>query len=357
MGSWRWCFGPPPFGLHYARWLYRDGDAAGRERLRLMQAESAQNRWEQLQTWHSALPLEDHSAAWISDRASAWLGDVQEPFFGWVSYCDPHQPMSPPAPWATAYAPDELLPEMPRFNPRELEGKPRAHSVWAKGFKGTPYAWANPGGANLKPEGLAIMTAAYYGAVSFIDEQIGRVLTALDERGLSDDTLVIFTSDHGALLGEHGMLFNGPVHYDELLRVPLIVRGKSFPTAGESDDPVGLVDLAPTVLDAAGMRVPKWMEGRSLTRKDAREHVVTEDDYQDAFQLSLRTLTTRRHKITRYIGREGVGELYDLQEDPHEMSNLWASQKHWSLRSELLASLDAAANRSSRAENRVGLIG
>ena len=69
VGSWNWCFGPPPLGLHYARFLYREGDQFGRDRLRLMQPEAARHKWEALQTWHSALPHEDHSTTWIADRA------------------------------------------------------------------------------------------------------------------------------------------------------------------------------------------------------------------------------------------------------------------------------------------------
>jgi len=356
MGSWRWCFGPPPFGLHYARWLYRDGDAAGRERLRLMQAAAAKQRWQALATWHSALPAEDHSASWITGRATDWLQTVKEPFFGWVSFCDPHQPMSPPAPWSTTYRPEDILPAVPAFDASELEDKPRAHALWARGLKGSLNEWANPGGARMKPEGLAIMTAGYYGAVSFMDEQVGRLLNALDERGLAGETLVVFTSDHGAMLGEHGQLFTGPVHYDELLRVPLMVRGGAFKAGGSSDEPVGLIDIAPTILEAAEVPLPGWLEGRSLAI-GGRDHVITENDYEGAFNVSLRTLTTSRYKITRYAGREGVGELYDLEQDPGERVNLWSSPAHWRVRNELLEVLESAINRSSRVESQVSLVG
>jgi len=356
MGSWRWCFGPPPFGLHYARWLYRDGDKRGRERLRLMQPEAAQQSWESIQTWHSALPAEDHTSTWIAERAIEWLQHVDGPFFAWVSFCDPHPPMDPPAPWSTQYTPADVAPFLPKVEPGELDNKPRAHAIWAAGMRGTVHEWSNPGGASLKPEGLAILTAAYYGMVSMIDAQVDRVLAALNERGLAGDTLVIFTSDHGALLGEHGMLFKGPVHYEELLRVPLIVRGEGYSAGSVVDEPVGLVDLAPTMVDAAGAKVPEWMEGRPLL-DGPREFVLTENDHEAGFRVSLRTLTTKRYKITRYLGREGVGELYDLQKDPRELVNLWGSGDHWQVRSDLLSLLDETANRRVRTEPRVSIIG
>ena len=356
MGSWSWCFGPPPFGLHYARSLYRDGDKRGRERLRLMQPEAAKHRLDQFQTWHSALPAEDHTTTWIADRAIDWLNKVEQPFFAWVSFCDPHHPMDPPAPWSTTYSPQDVVPMLPRWLDGDLRGKPPIHSAWAAGLRGTAYEWANPGGAQLRPEDLAIMVSAYYGMVSMLDAQVARILETLDERKLAEDTLVIFTSDHGELLGDHRQLFKGPVHYEGLLRVPLIVRGGQFTAGTVIDEPVGLVDLAPTMLGAAGVEIPKWMEGRPLL-DGPRPYVLTENDHQAGFKISLRTLTTKRHKITRYVGREGVGELYDLQEDPGEVVNLWDSSECWQLRSELLSLLDEATNRSVRAEPKVSIVG
>ena len=356
MGSWNWCFGPPPFGLHYGRWLYRDGDKRGRERLRLMQPEAAKHSWEPIQTWHSALAAEDHSSSWIADRAINWLKEVDQPFFAWVSFCDPHHPMDPPDPWSTMYSPRDVVPMLPKWVDGELRSKPPIHIAWASGLRGTPYEWANPGGAHLKPEQLAVMMAAYYGMVSMIDAQVARILAILDERQLAGDTLVIFTSDHGDLLGDHKQVFKGPVHYEGLLRVPLIVRGGDFEAGSVIDEPVGLIDLAPTILGAAGLDVPQSMEGRALL-DGSRANVLTENDHQAGFTLSLRTLTTKRHKITRYVGREGTGELYDLQEDPDEMVNLWDSADSWPLRTELLEQLDEATNRRVRSEPKVSVIG
>ena len=356
MGGWNWCFGPPPFGLHHARDLFRDGQDRGRERLRLMQPEAATRSWPDVQTWHSALPAEDHSSTWIADKAAEWLSRADSPFFAWVSFCDPHHPMDPPAPWADMYKPADAARTLLQPAPRDLEGKPPIHKAWAAGLRGTAYEWANPGGARLKPEQIAIMAAGYYGMVSLIDAQVGRLLAVLDERGLADDTLVIFTSDHGELLGDHRMLFKGPVHYEGLLRVPLLVRGGGFDHAAVVADPVGLIDLAPTMFEAAGVAIPNWIEGRPLTARP-RDFVLTENDHEAGFRVSLRTITTERYKLTRYVGREGMGELYDLQDDPHELVNMWPRRESWQLRRELLARLDAATNRAVRSAPRVSLIG
>src|SRR5262249_53860990 len=162
----------------------------------------------------------------------------------------------------------------PAIHPDEFEGKPPFHQLMAQGLRGGALEWANPGGATLTREELARMTAGYYGMVAQLDHAIGRVLDALDDRGLADDTLVIVTSDHGEFLGEHQLIFKGPFGYDSLLRVPLLVRGPGIDAGRVVTEPVGTIDLAPTMLAAAGLESPPWIEGRPLT--DPREYVLTE---------------------------------------------------------------------------------
>src|SRR6476646_2559138 len=148
----------------------------------------------------------------------------------------------------------------------------------AKGLRGRALEWANPGGATLTREELARMTAGYYGMVAQLDHAIGRVLDTLEARGLADDTLVIVTSDHGEFLGEHQLIFKGPFGYDSLLRVPLLVRGPGVDAGRVVTDPVGTIDLAPTILAAAGLEPPGWMEGRSLV-VFFNETATTENDF------------------------------------------------------------------------------
>ena len=138
--------------------------------------------------------------------------------------------------------------------------------------------------------------------------------------------------------------------------MPLLVRGGGFDHAAVVADPVGLIDLAPTMFEAAGVAIPNWIEGRPLTARP-RDFVLTENDHEAGFRVSLRTITTERYKLTRYVGREGMGELYDLQDDPHELVNMWPRRESWQLRRELLARLDAATNRAVRSAPRVSLIG
>ena len=106
-----------------------------------------------------------------------------------------------------------------------------------------------------------------------IDHQVGRILAALDARGLAGDTLVIFSADHGDYMGDHQMILKGPIHYEALIRVPLLVRGSGFGAGAVVDDPVGTIDLAPTCLRACGIELPASLEGQPLLA-GARDHVL-----------------------------------------------------------------------------------
>lgn len=339
-GQWNWGFGPPPVGLHYARFLFRDGRERGNERLRLMQPEAAGRTWDHTQTWKNQLPEEDHPTTWTADRAIEWLrgADASQPFFAWVSFADPHHPFDPPSPWCDRYDPADMLQVLPSAHPEELAAKPPLHEAWTRGFAGSPYEWANPGWTRLTEEERLGLLAAYYGMVAQLDHNIGRVLAALDARGLTDDTLVVFSADHGDFLGDHQMMLKGPIHYEALVRVPLVVCGPGFAAGAVIDEPVGTIDLAPTFLAATGAPVPDALQGRPLL-DGPRQHVLTEDDMVRGF-LQLRTLTTKEWRVTRDLNQPDGGELYDLVDDPGELVNLWADPEYAPVRSDLLATLD-----------------
>ena len=256
-------------------------------------------------------------------------------------------------PWCDRYAPEDVLEVLPTVHPDELDSKPPLHKLLAEGARGRQLEWANPGGATLTREDLAVMTAGYYGMVAQLDHAIGRVLDTLEARGLAEDTLVIITTDHGEFLGEHQMIFKGPFGYDSLLRVPLLVRGPAIPEGLVADDPVGTIDLAPTMLAAAGVGVPDWIEGRGFST--VREWVLSENDFSVVVWIPMRTLTTACYKLHRYLELP-VGELYDLQEDPGELVNRFDDPAYVLIRSDLLALCDDVMNHDVRREPIVGLV-
>jgi arylsulfatase A-like enzyme len=337
-GRWNWGFGPPPMGLHYARYLFRDGRARGLERLRLMQPEAAGRTWDALQTWPNQLPEEDHHTTWIADRAIDWLRRVERPFFAWVSFPDPHHPFDPPRPWCDRYRAADMLEVLPVAHPEEFEGKPDFHRFWTTGFRGTEWEWTNPGWALFSREEQCTILAHYYGMIAQLDHAVGRVLAALDEHGIADDTLVIFTADHGDYMGDHQMMLKAPIHYESLIRVPLIVRGPGFAPGEVATDPVGTIDIAPTALAACGLPVAAGMQGRPLADR-TREYALTEDDMLRG-SFAFRTLTTRRYRMTVDQVVAERSELYDLADDPGELVNRWSDAALRGVRGDLLALLE-----------------
>ena len=214
------------------------------------------------------------------------------------------------------------------------------------------------GGANLATEaGAAANEVAvnlnYFRCVSAADDNLGRLLAALDELGLAEDTVVVFTSDNGYYQGEHSLGDKRSV-YDESLRIPMIVRyPRSFPKGRALDEMVLNVDLAPTLLDLAGVAVPKEMQGRSwrplLTGADAAwRGAFLAEYYQETgypntpSMVAVRTATA---KLIKYNGHDDWTELFDLAADPYETKNLARDPAH----RELLARLSTEFDREAKA--------
>ena len=165
--------------------------------------------------------------------------------------------------------------------------------------------------------------------VSCMDKYIGRIIDHLDALGLAENTLVLFTSDHGHYFGQHGLIAKGAFHYDDGLRVPMIARLPGRIPAGKvSHSLQSLVDYAPTLLDYCDLDIPGDMTGlsqRAVWNGDesaARDHVIIENRHQPT-TLHLKTYINARYKITLYYNRD-YGEIFDLRADPGEVVNLWS---------------------------------
>ena len=193
--------------------------------------------------------------------------------------------------------------------------------------------------------------AIYYGMISLMDQEIGRILECLDRLGIAEQTLVVFSTDHGHFLGQHGLIAKGAFHYEDLVRVPFLVRYPArVPAGGVSDALQSLVDLAPTFLATAGLPVPGAMQGLNQLpawcgeTPPARDHVIVENRHQPT-KVHLRTYVDERYKITVYRDQP-YGELFDLQEDPGEVRNLWDDSATAALKGRLLhAGLNAEIRR------------
>ena len=318
-------------GQHYALWMEERGLLDWRDYFVPLPGEP--ERPVRRGSWE--LPGEYHYTTWTGERTIAAIErDVAagKPFFTWASFHDPHPPYVVPEPWASMYDPAAMEPGT--LLPGELESMPCHHRLTQEEAPDFA-AWDDSGFANhgfgshlIDDAQLRKDIAIYYGMISFMDDQIGRILDKLDELGIADNTIVIFTTDHGHFLGHHGLNAKGAFHYEDLIRLPFIVRAPGMIPGGRRSDAIqSLVDLAPTFLDAAGVRVRGIMQGVSQWKvwrgeKDrAREWAIVENRHQPT-RLHLRTYVEERYKITVYRG-ESYGELFDFVEDPDERRNRW----------------------------------
>ncbi len=331
-------------GQHYALWLEEKGLSNWRDYFDpFPEDDNAPYR-----EHHWDLPQEFHYTTWTAERSIANIESsvkADKPFFLWASFHDPHPPYLVPAPWDTMYDPADMEPgtlmqgELDRMPPHfaQTQEEQPDFSPWRE----TP--WANHGfhSHHIADAELRKHIAVYYGMISFMDAQIGRILNSLDELGIAENTIVVFSTDHGHFLGQHGLIAKGAFHYEDLLRLPFVVRWRGeVPAGAESSSLQSLIDLAPTFLSACGLPVPGVMQGVNQLgvwkgqSPSARDMVITEFRHQPT-AVHLRTYIEARYKLTVYRDQE-YGELFDLERDPNERFNLWDDPQSAEIRAEML---------------------
>lgn len=335
-------------GMHYGAWLKDRGVDPARY--------FGHTAYEQYGPWD--LPLEHHSGQWIAERSVDLMRQAAErdqPFFVWANFQDPHNPCMVPEPYASMYNPADL--PVYGFKPGEPEcfaSKPAFYQQILQ--QPGPYA-AHPDYPPLKghvagnvctlpwtAEQIAANAAAYYGMVSLLDHQVGQILSGLDRLGLAENTLVVFSSDHGELLGDHGFWWKSLVSYEESIRVPLLARWPgTIPRAARSEAFTSLVDLFPTFCAAANVPAPLEVEGVSQLdvwtgeQTSARRAVVVEEQPNNG-RFVQRILLQGQWKLAWYAG-DPLGELYDMQADPHQIHNLWSDPAHRATREHMISLL------------------
>ncbi len=339
----------PPQGLHFERFFHADGN--GDEKLELYWKNGGDTKGA-AQTWHSQLPLEWHNTPWTADRAIDWLQtgrDGDQPFCTWISFPDPHHPFDCPEPWSRLHDPAEV--DLPEHRTRDLDNRPWWHRAV---LENTPEG--DPDSIKIREEYSRIppqtdaqlreIIANTYGQIALIDHHIGRILEVLVEQGLEENTYVIFTSDHGDWLGDHGLILKGPMNYEGLLRVPMIVRGPDVPAGKVVSEPVSTLDIGATLHDLSDTNPILNQHGQSLwpliEGNATRCYAMNEWELlpnRAGVALSLRCVRTKTHKLTLDM-RSEMGEMYDLQADPHEMRNVFEDPDYADLRAELIGYLN-----------------
>jgi len=267
---------------------------------------ASEHYWDSFGAMESNLPEELHSTTWIGERGlealDRWEGDRN---LLMVSFIKPHHPFDPPAPWSRMYDPQRLT-LLPGWTesclPHDLQ--------CSKGYFGHE---------RLTEPALRQAMALYYGSISQIDHYVGKMVEKLKQKGLYDDTLILYTSDHGEYMGFHHLLLKGNYMYDPLAKVPLVIKYPGNRHKGtRRSDLVSNVDIAPTLLALAGCSGGEAMAGKDLSQgPTGREFVFAEIGRGTQYMLRSETRKLILHKdrsLSLYI---------DLEKDPLELHNLF----------------------------------
>ena len=266
-----------------------------------------------------------HDLNFIEDAAAA---DGQ-PWLAWASFPDPHHPMCPPGEWFDRHDPSDM--ELPSTVDDPLSDAPKYLQRLSQLHPSTQRFWVQPCGVAGDHDLVRSAIAATYGMIEMIDDRIGRILAAIERAGQLDDTIIVFTADHGDMMGDHGLMLKGRMHYKGTLQVPMVIVDPRR-TPGRTASLAGSLDLASTLLDLAGISGYDGIQGTSLVpilddpAATVRSELLIEDDYPKALAVhrrtiaKTRTLVTDRHKYTRHDS--GEDQLYDLEADPDEVAHL-----------------------------------
>ena len=311
-----------PQGHHYAEWVRAHGGDL-----------------DQLRERPERVPPELHQTKWASDCALEFLkqSPTEKPWLLNINVYDPHPPFIPPKAYADRFQPEEM--PGPYFRDSDL---PQQQQLARADFQDKIRT----------PEGHQAheKQALYYAMIAQIDDQLTRILQYLDDSGQRDNTVIIFTSDHGETLGDHGLMYKGCRFYEGLVRVPLIFHCPGrFQSGLRSDALVELLDMTATILDLTGIDQPEYAQGRSLLsilsgEADPGSHrEFVRCEYFDALDShftggsgTYATMhRTERYKLSIYHDKD-LGELYDLKNDPWEFDNLWDDPAHQMIKHQLI---------------------
>ena len=268
------------------------------------------NKVQKLRADHIRLGV--HSTELFSEASIDFIEgyDDASPFFMYLAFMAPHDPRSMPEKFRSMYDPDKLsLPE--NFAPEhafDFGGRDIRDEVLA------PYP--------RTPEIVREHLAEYYGMISHLDHEVGRVIAALEQKGEFENTIFVFAGDNGLAVGQHG-LFGKQNCYEHSIRVPLIFAGPGIPSGERRDTYAYLFDIYPTLCDLLGIDVPASVDGKSLRPSIDNAGVSHRDDLFFAYTNRVRSVKDARYKLIEYVYDNAITtQLFDLTEDPLEMENL-----------------------------------
>ena len=262
--------------------------------------------WIKNGSYDSVLETEDFEDTYIGRRSTEFIENIPDdfPWHLFVSFVGPHDPFDPP----TEYGDKYRNAEMPAPITDNMDGKPE---------------WVKKRTVNISPEEVKVTRQQYCAATELIDNQIGNMLRALEERGMLENTYIIYSSDHGEMLGDHG-LYTKSLAYEASLRVPLIVAGPGIEGNRVSNELVELIDINPSICELVGVPVLENIDGQSIGPV-VRGETETHRSETVSRLGSFTCIRTQTHKLIE--SSDGFMELYNLQDDPDELHNIAESEK------------------------------
>lgn len=315
---------------HHLQWALQRGlDPAAIEGATLLAGPAAYRSDLWTQVLQPAYGAEFHSTEFVTDRTIDFVEQDRRPDQPWLAYAsfpDPHHPFAPPGEWFDRHAPSDM--ELPASFHDDLAAAPQfMRDIAAREGQPAVLTPWRPTEAQFR-EALA----AQYGAIEMIDAGVGRILASLEATGQRDNTVVVFTSDHGDMFGDHGLLLKGMQHWEGTTRVPYVIDAPGR-SPGRTSSLASSVDLAQTLIDLAGLEAYRDMQGVSLTpvlddpSATVRDHVLIEEQVPQLTGLpgaglptAARSVVTDTTRFTRYS--TGETQLFDLVEDPQELHDL-----------------------------------
>jgi arylsulfatase A-like enzyme len=295
------------------------------------------------------IPGDLYNTTYVKERTLSFLDRFsqgkygEKPFYLHCSFPDPHYPLYPPKRFQDMYKPEDI--ELPS-NFQDIKNLYNHHYL-GNHLKNPPFKRAFI--RESTEEEVRKLTALTYAAISYVDYSIGEILASLEELGFSDNTMVIFTSDHGDLMGDHGLLFKGPCPFNGVLNIPLIWKVPGLSKPSVSNALVSTIDLPKTILNLLNIKDryhPPGMQGYDISQlledpsKRVRDCVLIENDEEiGPLDSRLRHLITDDFKLTIYEGVDNFGDIYDRKNDPHELNNLWNEDNYRDIKFNLVNKL------------------
>ena len=331
-------------GQHYAIWMEQNGLSDWKEYFQPVPGETSKyappiareyDYWARPdRVWK--LDEKHHYTNWTAERSIEFLDQQKDdkPFFLWTSFQDPHPPYVLSEPWASMYNPEDMSPGTLKEGEHELNpphfGKTQTTNPdfenWHSPFN------AHGCMSHLYPmEELKKDMAIYYGMVSSMDKNIGKIINKLDQMGELDNTIIIFTSDHGEALSSHGIYAKNLAAFEEIYRIPMIISGPEIQKDKLSNDLVSSMDLCPTILDLLDQKEIKNIDSESFKKILCTDEVNTIDksfSEYDGTRLQLKQRVLWYKNLKYIFNGFDYDELYDLESDPDEINNLINSEKH-----------------------------